>query len=107
MATNIEIVNAAVTLIAKAAILAARFSGRARKRSLKRLASMDIDDRQGDHLSSRQGLSAANTDYHPSTRGSKETDKQAVYASRKTIHSLLHGNLSGSKTQSHRISGHR
>ncbi len=45
MATNIEIVNAAVTLIAKAAILAARFSGRARKRSLKRLASMDIDDK--------------------------------------------------------------
>jgi len=31
MATNIEIVNAAVTLIVKAAILAARFSGRARK----------------------------------------------------------------------------
>ena len=45
MATNIEIVNAAVTLIAKAAILAARFSGRVRKRSLKRLASMDIDDK--------------------------------------------------------------
>jgi len=45
MTTNIEIVNAAVTLIAKAAILAARFSGRARKRSLKRLASMDIDDK--------------------------------------------------------------
>ena len=45
MATNNEIVNAAVTLIAKAAILAARFSGRARKRSLKRLASTDIDDK--------------------------------------------------------------
>ena len=45
MATNIEIVNAAVVLIIKAAILAARFSGRARKRSLKRLATMDIDDK--------------------------------------------------------------
>ena len=45
MATNIEIVNAAVTLITKVAILAARFSGRARKRSLKRFASMDIDDK--------------------------------------------------------------
>jgi transposase InsO family protein len=41
MATNIEIVNTAVTLIIKAAILAARFSGRARKRSLKRLSKMD------------------------------------------------------------------
>jgi hypothetical protein len=31
MTTNIEIVNAAVTLIIKATLLAARFSGRARK----------------------------------------------------------------------------
>ncbi len=45
MTTNIEIVNAAAVLIIKAAILAARFSGRARKRSLKRLACMDIDDK--------------------------------------------------------------
>ena len=43
MATNIEIVNAAVALISKSAILAARFSGRARKRSLKRLYKMDAD----------------------------------------------------------------
>ena len=43
MSANIEIVNAAVTLIIKAAILAARFSGRARKRSLKRLSKMDAD----------------------------------------------------------------
>ena len=45
MTNNIEIVNAAVTLIIKAAILAARFSGRARKRSLKRLSKMDVDDK--------------------------------------------------------------
>jgi len=45
MTNNIEIVNAAVTLIIKAAILASRFSGRARKRSLKRLSKMDIDDK--------------------------------------------------------------
>lgn len=45
MATNIEIVNAAVTFIIKAAILAARFSGRARKRSLKRLSKMDADSK--------------------------------------------------------------
>ncbi len=45
MATNIEIINAAVTLIIKAAILAARFSGRARKRSLKRLSKMDADEK--------------------------------------------------------------
>ena len=45
MTNNIEIVNAAVSLIIKAAILAARFSGRARKRSLKRLSKMDADEK--------------------------------------------------------------
>ena len=50
MATNIEIVNAAVTLIVKAAILAARFSGRARKRSLKRLSKMDADEKDKEIL---------------------------------------------------------
>ncbi len=38
MTKNIDIINAAVALIVKAAILAARFSGRSRKQSLKRLA---------------------------------------------------------------------
>lgn len=45
MTKNIEIINFAVKLIIKAAILAARFSGRARKLSLKRLAKMDADDK--------------------------------------------------------------
>ncbi len=45
MTNNIEIINAAVTLIVKAAILASSFSGRARKRSLKRLSKMDADDK--------------------------------------------------------------
>ena len=45
MAQNIEIINAAVELIIKAAIMAARFSGRARKRSLKRLSKMDADEK--------------------------------------------------------------
>ena len=43
MNKNLEIISYAVSLIVKAALLAARFTGRARKRSLKRLASMDID----------------------------------------------------------------
>jgi hypothetical protein len=45
MTNNVDIINAAVTIIVKAAILACRFSGRARKRSLKRLSKMDIDDK--------------------------------------------------------------
>jgi transposase InsO family protein len=38
MADNVEILNAAVSLLVRAALLAARFSGRARHRYLKRLA---------------------------------------------------------------------
>ena len=45
MTNNIEIINAAVTLIIKAALLASRFSGRARKRSLKRLSKMEVDEK--------------------------------------------------------------
>jgi len=45
MAKNIDIIDAAVKLIIKAAILAARFSGRVRKRSLKRLSKMDVDNK--------------------------------------------------------------
>ena len=45
MTNNIEIINAAVALIVKAAILASSFSGRIRKKSLKRLSKMDADDK--------------------------------------------------------------
>ena len=50
MTNNLEIVNVAVTLIIKAAILAAGFSGRARKRSLKRLSKMDADTKNKELL---------------------------------------------------------
>jgi len=43
MAENLDILNTAVSLLVRAALLAARFSGWARKRSLKRLASRDAD----------------------------------------------------------------
>jgi hypothetical protein len=43
MTETLDILNAAVSLLIKAALLAARFSGRVRKRSLKRLAAMDTD----------------------------------------------------------------
>ena len=43
MADNLEILNAAVSLLVRAALLAARFSGRVRQRSLNRLAAKDAD----------------------------------------------------------------
>jgi putative transposase len=43
MVENPDILNAAVSLLVGAALLAARFSARVRRRSLKRLAAMDTD----------------------------------------------------------------
>jgi len=43
MNKNLDIITYAVSLIVKATLFAARFSGRVRKRSLKRLAATDAD----------------------------------------------------------------
>jgi hypothetical protein len=43
MTENLDILNTAVSLLIRATLLTARFSGRVRKRSLKRLASRDAD----------------------------------------------------------------
>ena len=50
MNKNLDVIIHAVTLIIKATIMAARFSGRVRKRSLKRLAAMDIDTKDKEIL---------------------------------------------------------
>ena len=50
MAENLDILNAAVSLLVRAVLLAARFSGRVRRRSLERLAAMDADAKAGEIL---------------------------------------------------------
>ncbi|MHC4508857.1 MAG: hypothetical protein ACYTAO_07860 [Planctomycetota bacterium] len=50
MNKNLDVITLAVTLIIKAAIIAARFSGIIRKRSLKRLAAMDADTKDKEIL---------------------------------------------------------
>jgi hypoxanthine-guanine phosphoribosyltransferase len=50
MNKNLDIINFAVSLIIKAALIAARFSGRSRKRSLRRLATMDINEKDKEIL---------------------------------------------------------
>ena len=42
---NIETLSIVISYLIKAVILAAQFSGRARKRQLKRVAQMDIDEK--------------------------------------------------------------
>lgn len=43
MTENLDLLNTAVSLLIRATLLAARFSGRVRRRSLKRLAAMNTD----------------------------------------------------------------
>ncbi len=43
MAENLDTLNTAVSLLIRAALLAVRYSGRVRRRSLERLASRDVD----------------------------------------------------------------
>jgi hypothetical protein len=50
MNKNLNIITHAVTFTIKAAIMAARFSGRVRKRSLKRLAAMDDETKNKEIL---------------------------------------------------------
>jgi hypothetical protein len=47
---NRDTIIFAVSLILKAAVVAAKYSGRVRKRSLKRLAAMDIDEKDKEML---------------------------------------------------------
>ena len=56
MEKNLDIITYAVSLIIKAAIIAAQFSGRARKKSLKRLAAMDIYEKDKELLFLRDAV---------------------------------------------------
>ncbi len=50
MDKNLDTATFAVSLIFKAVIVAAQYSGRIRKRSLKRLAAMDIDEKDKENI---------------------------------------------------------
>jgi hypothetical protein len=57
MAEPLDILSAGVSLLVKAALLAARFSGRVRRRSLRRLATRDVDAKAKDILSLKDCVS--------------------------------------------------
>ncbi len=59
MADNLDILNAAVSLLIKAAVLAPRFSGRVRQRYLKYSARRDVDAK------ATETLSLGDWTYHP------------------------------------------
>jgi len=69
MTKNLDIISTAISLIIKAALLAARFSGRVRKRSLKRLAAMDVDTKDKEIIFLRDKVNhLKNAGINPSKR---------------------------------------
>ena len=56
MAENPGILNTAVSLLTRAVLLAAQFSGRVRRRSLERLATRDVDTNAKEILFLKDGI---------------------------------------------------
>ncbi len=90
MTKNIDTINAAVALIVKAAILAARFSGRARKRSLKRLAAMDIDDKDKEVIFLRDSVNQLRMQLDILQKGLQKKHNNKRYTLRERLFILWH-----------------
>ncbi len=85
MIKNIDTINAAVKLIVKAAILAAGFSGRARKRSLKRLSKMDIDDKDKEIIFLRDKVYQQQMQITILQKGARKKQKNPRYTLREKL----------------------
>lgn len=85
MKKNLDITNIAVSLIIKAALIAARFSGRARKRSLRRLAAMDINEKDKEILFLRDMVGQLKMQVSILQKGSKKKQKNPRYTLREKL----------------------
>ena len=90
MSKNIDIISAAVELIIKAAILAASFSGRARKRSLKRLAKMDVDSKDKEILFLKDKVDQLKMQVSILQKGIQKKQKNHRYTIREKLFILCH-----------------
>jgi len=90
MTNNVDIINAAVALIIKAAILASRFSGRARKRSLKRLASMDINDKDKEIVFLHDKVYQQQMQITILQKGTRKKQKNPRYTIRERLFIICH-----------------
>jgi putative transposase len=90
MTNNIDIINAAVALIIKAAILAFRFSGRARKRSLKRLSKMDIDSKDKEIIFLRDKVNQQQMQITILQKGTRKRQKNPRYTIRERHFIICH-----------------
>jgi len=85
MKKNLDITNIAVSLIIKAALIAARFSGRARKRSLRRLATMDINEKDKEILFLRDMVGQLKMQVSILQKGIKKKQKNPRYTLREKL----------------------
>jgi transposase InsO family protein len=90
MSQNIEITNVAVRLIIKAAMLAAGFSGRARKRSLKRLVGMDIDQKDKELIFLRDKITQLQTQVSILQKALKKRNSNKRYTIREKLFILCY-----------------
>ncbi len=90
MTNNIDTINAAVVLIVKAVILAARFSGRVRKRSLKRLARMDADTKDKEVIFLRDKVFQLQTQVFILQKSAKKKQKNPRYTLRERLFIICH-----------------
>ncbi|HUU19999.1 MAG TPA: hypothetical protein VMW72_22795, partial [Sedimentisphaerales bacterium] len=85
MNKNLDIINFAVSLIIKAALIAARFSGRSRKRSLRRLATMDINEKDKEIFFLRDMVDQLKMQVSILQKGIKKKHKNPRYTLREKL----------------------
>ncbi|AQQ70489.1 hypothetical protein SMSP2_00841 [Limihaloglobus sulfuriphilus] len=90
MSQNIEIINIAVRLIVKVAVLAAGFSERARKRDLKRLAGMDIDEKDKELIFLRAKITQLQTQVSILQKAFKKQNNKKRYTIREKLFILCY-----------------
>ena len=87
---NLDVITYAVSLIIKAVIIAGRFSGRARKRSLKRLAAMDADAKEKELLFLRDKVYQLDMQVSILQKRVKKQQKKPRYTIRERLFILWH-----------------
>jgi transposase InsO family protein len=90
MTKNIDVINTAVDFIIKAVIFAARFSGRARKRSLNRLAAMDVDEKDKEIIFLRDTVDQLKMQIAILHKGFQKKQKNKRYTLREKLFILCH-----------------
>jgi hypothetical protein len=90
MTKNLDIITYAVSLIIKAAILAARWSGRRRRRSLERLAAVNADAKDKELLFLQDRVYQLQTQVSILQKRIKKKEKKPRYTLREKLHILFH-----------------